>query len=64
MLNELGWPSLEEWREKERLIMLYKIRNGPVAVNDDRYLTPAKRPTRHNNTQAYLIPQSTADYHK
>ncbi len=62
MLNKLGWPSLEKRHEKQQLFILYKI--SLVAVNGDRYLTPAKRPTRHNNTQAYLIPQSTTDYHK
>ncbi len=73
---------LEERREHQRLMMLYKIQNGLVAVdsyvspaglfgvfelrtkNDSQYLTLVNRPTRHNYTQAFIVPQSSTDYHQ
>ncbi len=71
MLNELGWPSLEERREKHRLIMLYKIRNGLVAVNMWQEPHPSKEtntpqqhpgilnPTVHHRLlQIFLLPQN------
>ncbi len=58
MLNELGWSPLEERRRYQCLTMLFKIRNGLVAVDANEYMTPINRPTRHCNIQAYLVPQS------
>ena len=62
MLCQLGWPSLQHRREHQRLAMLYKIRNGLVAVNADQYLTPATRSTRRTRGQAYIVPHTKADY--
>ncbi len=64
MLNELGWTSLEERRRYQRLIMLFKIGNGLVATDTNEYMTPINQPTRHCNTQAYLVPQSNLNAHK
>jgi hypothetical protein len=64
MIEELGWQSLEVRREHQRLMMLYKIRNGLVAVDGKQYLNPVYRQTRHSHSQAYIIPQSSADYHR
>ena len=63
MLNQLGWTPLSVRREIQRLAMMYKIRNGLVAIDADKYLTPVKRATRHAHKLGYLVPQSSADYH-
>ncbi len=64
MLIELRWTSLEERRRYQRLTMLFKIRNGLVAIDANEYMTPINRPTRHYNTQAYLVPQSNLNVHQ
>ena len=64
MIEQLGWTSLEERRKHQRLTMLYKIRNGLVAVDGTQYLTSVQRPTRHNHDQALIVPQSSTDYHR
>ncbi len=48
----------------QRLSMLYKIRNGLVAVDDSQYLTLVHRPTRHNHTETFIVSHSNADYHR
>ena len=47
MLKELQWEPLETRRVKSRLSMLYKIQNGLVAIQSDRYLShPQAKRTR------------------
>ena len=41
MLNELEWPILEDRREQTSLAFFYKIHSGTVAIERNRYLTPA-----------------------
>ena len=65
MLNQLKWPSLEERRKHARLAMLYKITNDLVDTPGlKRLLKPTLRPSRHNNTKAYIIPETPKDYIK
>ncbi len=47
-----------------RLTMLFKIRNGQVAIDANEYMTPINRPTRHYNTQVYLVPQLNLNVHQ
>ena len=40
MLQKLQWDSLQERRAHSRVIMLYHIRNGLVAIPASTYLQP------------------------
>ncbi len=64
MLQELGWTSLEDRRRHQRLVMLYKINHGLVAIDANQYMTPATRISRRSNSNAYLVPQSNSDVHQ
>jgi hypothetical protein len=63
MLQDLGWTCLQERRHHQRLMMMYKIHNGLVGVHAEQYIS---RPTRtsRKNSQAYVVPSSTRDYHR
>ena len=45
MLNRLGWATLEQRRENQRLTMMYKVVHGLVAVSTT-HLTAADYHTR------------------
>ncbi len=64
MIEELRWTSLEERREHQRGMMLYKIQNGLVVADGSQYLTLVNQPTRHNHTHAFIVPQSSSDHHR
>ena len=55
MLNELQWSTLEARREQSSLTFFYKIRAGTVALDKDKYLTPAPniRRTRASHESQY-----------
>ena len=64
MLNHLEWQPLAERRRIARLMMFYKIHNGHVAVSMPLQYKGLSAPSRTENSQAYTIPASTADYHQ
>ena len=64
LLNNLGWESLADRRRRARLLFMYKIRNGLVDVDGDRYLKPLTRHTRHSNSQGFITLQSRIDAYK
>ena len=43
MLNELEWPTLEDWREQASLAFFHKIYSDTVAIETNKYLTSAPR---------------------
>ena len=55
MLDELEWPSLEDRRVMSSLTFFYKIHNGTVSLDKDKYLTPAPilRSTRASHDSQY-----------
>ena len=59
---------LEHQRQQQRLAMYYKIHHEQVAINRDKYLSPANRTvTKHSHKLAlvaYQVPNSTKDYLK
>ena len=64
MLEQLGWPTLQQRRKQSRLQMMYKITNDLVAIKKDSYMKPITRQTRRTtSSQGYIIPHSSADYH-
>ncbi len=44
--------------------MMYKIVNGQVAIPAQKFLTPVSRPTRHNNSKAFLRPRANKNCYK
>jgi hypothetical protein len=43
MLEELKWPTLEERRQRARLVLMYKIVNGLVQIDTtDRLVQPSR----------------------
>ena len=44
ILENLGWITLQERRKIARLVMMYKITNGLVAIPVARYIIPTTRP--------------------
>ena len=48
MLDNLQWPTLESWQENKRLVLMYKIVHGLVAVPSTK-LIPADDRTRLNH---------------
>ena len=63
MLDQLGWLTLQRRREMARLVLLYKMRNGLIAINGEAYTTPISRPSRHVHQYGYQIPHSKAEFH-
>ena len=61
MLEDLKWDSLQMHRQANRLTLLYKSINGQVAIPAQTFLTPIVRPTRRNNSQAFIRPQASKD---
>ena len=46
MIDHLNWESLEQRRQKARVIMLYKIIHNEVDINPQSYLKKQERTTR------------------
>ena len=55
---------LQHRRQQQRLAMYYKIHHEQVAINRDKYLSPANHTNRHSHKLAYQVPDSTKDYLK
>ena len=65
MLRELEWTSLEDRRRHQRLVLLYKITHGLVAVNASDYgVIPVTREGRNNNSLSYQIPRANKNCYK
>ena len=55
---------LTQRRRDMRLVLMYKIANGLVAVPASPHLRPITRSSRLCHPAGYLVPSSTSDYHK
>ena len=64
LLKELEWQTLEERRKNIRLTLMYKISNNLIDIPSDRYLTPATRLSRLNNSKSYLHHSTRLNLHK
>ncbi len=49
MCQDLGWKTLQDRRRDARMIMLYKVVNGLVAILAHEYVTSAYSLTRNSN---------------
>ena len=63
MLKQLDWETLELCRKKARLTMLYKMHCNLVAMDQQKYLEPASRSSRHTHRLFYKVPASETNYH-
>ena len=65
MITNLGWHTLQERREQQRLTTMFKIHHGLVTVNTSyQYIKPATRITRTSHAAAYQLPYSANIYHQ
>ena len=65
MLQQLKWQTLETRRKHARLTMLYKISKQQVDTPGLKsLLQPITRPSRHHNSKAYQIPETSKEYIK
>jgi len=55
MLQKLQWDSLQQRRARSRVLMLYRIRNGLVAIPAAAYLEPVPICTRRFETRYVQI---------
>jgi len=62
MLQKLRWDSLQQRRACSRVLMLYRIRNGLVAIPAAAYLEPVPICTRRFETRYVQIQCNTSTY--
>ena len=62
MLQKLQWDSLQQRRAHSRVLMLYQIRNGLVAIPAAAYLEPIPICTRRFETRYVQIQCNTGTY--
>ena len=55
MLQQLGWPTLERWWLEARAIVIHKITNNLVQVNQ-RYLFYNLKSTHRLSLHLYRLP--------
>ena len=55
VLDGLGWPSLGARRDRSSLLLFHGMHSGAVAVEGDKYLTPARslKSTRSSHSAQY-----------
>ena len=57
MMQDLKWDTLENRRSDSRLTLMYKIRNGKVAIPADDYTKLNPRPKKNSQTLLVYSPQ-------
>ena len=58
MLKTLEWDTLQLRRQVNRLSLLHKTVHGQVAIPAQQFLLPVNRPTRRNNSAAFIRPRA------
>ena len=64
MIDHLNWESLEQRRQKARVIMLYNIIHNEVDINPQSYLKKQERTTRSAHPYQFQTYSPTTDYFK
>jgi len=49
MLQDLKWQPIADRRRDQRLVLLYKISIGLVAIPADQHIQPNPRPSRNRH---------------
>jgi len=62
MLQKLNWDTLQQRRDRSRVLMLYRIRHDLVAVPDAVYLQPVPTCIRGFETMYIQIQCNTNTY--
>lgn len=64
MLLRLKWETLQHRRMKLRLLLMYKIIHGLVAINPQPYFIPTLRLNRYNHSFTFQQISTTKQYHQ
>ena len=64
MLQDLNWRTLDQRRFDSRLVLLYKVTYGLVAIPASDYLIRNTRPSSRNHSYAYRQITALRDYFK
>ena len=64
MLHELGWQSLDDRRQDQRLVLFFKIINGLASVETEDIITPADSRTRKNHSFKFKHLQANCDSYR
>ena len=64
MLHKLGWQSLDDRRQDQRLVLFFKIINGLASVETEDILTPADSRTRKNHSFKFKHLQANCDSYR
>ena len=64
MLDELGWDTLQEWRQQAKAQMFLRIVYGLVCIPSTPFLIPTRASTTRGHDMKFLVPQSSVKAHK
>ena len=64
MMSRLNWTPLSDRRREQRLILLFKIINGLVAIPADDYIVFNQRRTRTSNCKSIKVQTCNTDIYK
>ena len=64
MLDELGWDTLQEWRQQAKATMFLRIVYGLVCIPSTPFLIPTRASTTRGHDMKFLVPQSSVKAHK
>ena len=64
MMQKLDWKPLADRRREQRLIMMYRIINGLIAIPAETHITPNRGTTRSKNSQKLRIFSCNTDTFK
>ena len=64
LLNDLGWPTLQQRRKEARLTTMYKIMNGQTNLELPPYAKPKQRQTRQYHPKKFINIASNSNTYK
>ena len=64
MVDDLGWESLKERRHNNRIVLLYKVKNGLVEVPSQYHPVPNNTKVSRVHGQQYVRYQAAIDTFK
>ncbi len=64
MLQSLNWEPLQQRRARYKVIMMYRIVHGLIAIPPSTHLTPRTTNTRQNRQFSYLVPYARTESYR
>ena len=58
MQQQLNWSTLQQRRQRSRLVLFYKAMQNTITLEIPHYYTTAHGPTRHHNHLSFIYPSS------